>query len=108
MLSETPINKLTFWMQCSKIQQNFWKRWSVDYLHRLQHRPKWKKNKQDLSVGDLVLVLAEDRPPLNWPLARIVELIPGRDGKCRAAKIKTSDGVYTRPIVKLAPLPSEN
>lgn len=104
-ICETPPNRLTFWNLCTQIQQRFWKRWSVDYLHQLQHRPKWQKVQQDLTVGDLVLVLSEDKPPLNWPLARIVELLPGRDGKFRAARVKTDGNIYTRPIVKLARLP---
>ncbi|XP_074036726.1 uncharacterized protein [Leptinotarsa decemlineata] len=34
-----PENRLTFWQRCSQIQQFFWKRWTVEYLNRLQNRP---------------------------------------------------------------------
>lgn len=104
-LSTIPVNRLTFWEQCTKMNQEFWKRWSTDYLHRLQHRPKWCKASNNLQLNQLVLVQSEDRPPLNWPLARVVELLTGKDGNVRAARVRTVDGVYIRPITKLAPLP---
>ena len=31
-------------------------------------------------IGDVLLVGSDDRKRLQWPVARIVELIPGRDG----------------------------
>lgn len=49
------------------------------------------------------MVLREDSPIVNqWPLARVVDVHPGKDGKVRVATIKTQCGTYTRPIVKLA------
>ncbi|XP_072388594.1 uncharacterized protein [Diabrotica undecimpunctata] len=104
-LSRTPTNRLSYWKVCSKLQQEFWRKWSVDYLHRLQHRPKWQLPQQNLAINQLVLIQSEDRPPLNWPLGRILELLTGRDGKVRAARVKTAEGEYVRPIIKLAPLP---
>ncbi|XP_072395362.1 uncharacterized protein [Diabrotica undecimpunctata] len=104
-LSRTHTNRLSYWKVCSKLQQEFWRKWSVDYLHRLQHRPKWQLPQQNLAINQLVLIQSEDRPPLNWPLGRILELLTGRDGKVRAARVKTAEGEYVRPIIKLAPLP---
>lgn len=105
-LTQTPDNKLSFWKLCSKMQQGFWKRWTVDYLHRLQQRPKWSRPSPNLEVDQVVLIKGEDTPPLKWPLARIVEVIKGKDGKVRVARLKTHDGEMTRPIAKLCPLPS--
>lgn len=85
-VSDIPVNRLTFWEQCTKIQQDFWRRWSVDYLHQLQHGPKWQKSADNLKFGQLVLVRSEDRPPLNWPLARVIEIYTGCDGKIERLK----------------------
>ena len=42
--------------------------------------------------------------PTRWPLARIVEIHPGKDGKVRVATVETAKGRYRRPIVKMVPL----
>jgi Family of unknown function (DUF5641) len=39
-----------------------------------------------------------------WPLAKIVELIPGKDGVVRTARVKTQHGILLRPIQRLYPL----
>ncbi|UYV63873.1 hypothetical protein LAZ67_2005869 [Cordylochernes scorpioides] len=38
---------------------------------------------------------------VNWPLARVVEVYPGRDGPVRVAKLRTSKGVQIRPVQRL-------
>ena len=37
-------------------------------------------------------------------LGRIAETIDGSDGVIRSAIVRTNDGVYKRPVVKLAPV----
>ncbi|UYV67536.1 hypothetical protein LAZ67_5001142 [Cordylochernes scorpioides] len=48
--------------------------------------------------------LYEDQKRIDWPMAKIEELIPGRDGKIRVARVKTKRGVLMRPIQKIYPL----
>lgn len=100
-------NRLSVYQKISQMRQCFWKRWSVEYLNRLQNRPKWFREKANLKVNDLVLVREDDVPPLRWPLGRILEAIEGRDGKVRVVKIRTSHGTYIRPITKLSLLPNQ-
>ncbi|XP_057660737.1 uncharacterized protein LOC130896573 [Diorhabda carinulata] len=107
-LTHAPENRLKFWQQCAKTQQLFWKRWSVDYLNRLQNRPKWLKTYENLQTNDLVLLKEENVPPLNWPMARIIEAISGPDGKVRVVRLKTKTGETTRAITKLCPLPKQD
>ena len=38
---------------------------------------------------------------LNWVLGRVEELYPGRDGKVRSVKVKTSKGELVRAIQRL-------
>lgn len=103
-LTEVPENRLTRWKLCTRIQQTFWKKWSKDYLNLLQNRPKWLIPQKDLNIGDLVLLKEDNVPPLKWPRARIIDTLPGKDQKIRVVKLKTTDGVFTRPITKLCPL----
>ncbi|GFT18789.1 DUF5641 domain-containing protein [Nephila pilipes] len=41
---------------------------------------------------------------LFWPLAKIIELIPGRDGKIRTVKLKMQHGTVLRPKQCIYPL----
>lgn len=100
-------NRLSFWQRCSKMRQTFWTRWSTEYLNRLQNRPKWFRNSKNLDINTVVLVKDENLPPLKWQLARILELLPGKDNKARVARIRTKDGVFVRSITRLCPLPYE-
>lgn len=106
-LENFPENRLSHWERVSQIQQIFWKRWRLDYLNRLQHRPKWFRESDNLKIGSIVLLREDDTPPLKWPLARILEVIPGKDKRVRLVKLKTQDGIYTRSIAKVCPLPQE-
>ena len=42
--------------------------------------------------------------PTKWPLAKIIEVHPGKDGKVRVVTVKTAKGIYRRPVVKMVPL----
>lgn len=107
-VSNLPDNTLKFWNYCSKIRQHFWKRWSLEYLNRLQQRPKWFKTSENLKP-DMIVILKEDHaPPLCWPLARILEVLPGKDNKVRLVRIISKSGIFLRPITKICPLPFNN
>lgn len=44
-------------------------------------------------------------PPLEWRLGRILEVLPGKDGVVRVARVLTSRGIVIRPAAKLVLLP---
>ncbi|KAI5739399.1 hypothetical protein M8J77_018863 [Diaphorina citri] len=91
-----------------QLLSSFWKRWSNEYLSSLQERLKWQKNTSvKLEVEMLVIVKSENTPVLSWPLGRIVQLFLGADDVVRVALVRTSNGTYKRPVVKLCPLPSQ-
>ena len=46
--------------------------------------------------------------PLTWPMEKIVYTAPESDGIVREVTVKTSSGIYTRPVSKLVQLPSDN
>ncbi|KAH8341780.1 hypothetical protein KR074_009122, partial [Drosophila pseudoananassae] len=98
-------NRLDSWQRVSFLQQSFWSRWKEEYLSLLQQRSKWRASGPAMAPNDVVLVKDENLPPMKWPLERIMELIPGRDGIFRVAVIKTSSGVTKRAVTKLCLLP---
>ena len=49
----------------------------------------------------MVIIREENLPRMSWPLGVIVKTFPGKDGIIRAVSVKTSKGIFTRPIQKL-------
>jgi hypothetical protein len=98
-------NRLTMWQQTQKRFQQIWKRWHVEYLHTLQTRTKWLRPPVKLQKHQLVLILEEHQPPMRWPMARIHDLHPGKDGVVRVVTLQTAKGFVTRPVAKICILP---
>lgn len=104
-LTDVKENRLTRWQLTQQLFQHFWRRWSREFLTRLQQRPKWLNHRTDIRVGDMVLIRDDHLPPLKWKLARVIKTNPGLDGHVRVVTVKTADGEFERPIVKLCLLP---
>ncbi|CAG7722569.1 unnamed protein product, partial [Allacma fusca] len=58
--------------------------------------------------GDLVIIKDERFPPSKWKLGRLIDCHLGHDGMVRVVTVKTADGTYSRPIVKICRLPIES
>ena len=78
-------------------------RFRKEYLGLLIQKAK-KLKETEVKVGDVVIVGQDNVKRLDWPLARILELLPGKDGKVRVAKVKTAMGILTRPLQRLYPM----
>jgi hypothetical protein len=103
-VTDIQLNRLNRWQLVSRVNQDFWKRWSIEYLTSLQQRNKWFESIPNIRQGELILVKEDSLAPLKWKLGRVVELIPGKDGTVRVVRVKTSEGIFTRPVVKICPL----
>lgn len=104
---ETPVGRLDRFQLIDRMVQEFWKRWHLEYLHTLQARQKWNKESPNIEIGTVVVLRVDNSPPLYWPLGVITEVFPGHDGVIRIVTVKTSKGVFTRPVVKVCPLPTQ-
>ncbi|UYV77268.1 hypothetical protein LAZ67_15000295, partial [Cordylochernes scorpioides] len=98
------LNLRSRWDLIQPQKDYFWNRWSCEYLHQLQERRKWRTSHPDVNIGDLVM-LKEQNKPLQWKLARIVQIFPGEDDHVRVVLLRTPKGLLKRPITKLCPLP---
>jgi hypothetical protein len=76
-------------------------RFRIEYLGQLQQRTLHRAQAKPLSVGDVVLLESDKKKRTYWPLARVLELIPGKDGQNRVARVKTEFGELLRPIQRL-------
>jgi hypothetical protein len=106
-VSEIPSNRLDRWQMLKKYQQQIRKSWYTDYLQCLQVRTKNYKEQVPISLGELVILKDDNIDQGDWPLARIIELCPGKDGIVRVVRVKTSAGSYLRPVTKICKLPFE-
>ena len=86
------------------ILRDFQRRWRHEYLTSLRDYHKASgDNQQCVKRGDVVVV-HDDTPRMTWRMAVIEDLITGGDGLVRAATIRTTTGITSRPITKLYPL----
>ncbi|OXA44497.1 uncharacterized protein LOC110857830 [Folsomia candida] len=105
------------------VQGQLQQRLRTEYLAQLVQRGNETKG-ANLKIGDVVLIGAENKKRYEWPIGRIVEIIRGRDGHCRVAKVQTAHDyelkteksgqytvtkvkkghVLTRPLQRLYPM----
>ena len=75
----------------------FWRRFSSDYIPMLQKRAKWLRPHRNFRVGDIVLLQDKDAPRYRWRRAWVSEVHPNKtDGLVRR--------VTLQPVTKEASL----
>lgn len=89
------------------LKEELRRRFRIQYLGQLSRRTKCKNNFTQVAVGDIVLVENDTQKRLDWPLARVEEAFPGKDGHIRVVKLRTARGELIRPIQRLIPLEVE-
>ncbi|GFV66021.1 DUF5641 domain-containing protein [Trichonephila clavipes] len=87
----------------SKLLKDLRQRFRNEYLSQLIQKRN-EKESRDPQIGEVVLVGDDNKKRLFWALAKIIELIPGRDGKIRTVRLKTQHGKFLRPIQRIYPL----
>ena len=98
------ISSLQHWHLCQALVRHLRQRWSTDYLDNLQKLSRCHVLSRNLHMCDIVCLRKEPIAPTKWPLARIIEVHSGKDGKVQVVTVKTMKGMYKRPIVKVVPL----
>jgi len=66
----------------------------------LQHHGKTNS----LKIGDVMLIKGDKRNKGHWKLGIIKELIKGRDGVVRGAKLRTGNAILERAVQHLYPM----
>jgi hypothetical protein len=90
-----------------RTQQEFWKRWIEEVFPERLKQSKWKQEKRDLRVGDIVLRKDETAAGQTYKYAKVVRVHVSTDGRVRAADVEyklPGESVFrmtTRPIHKL-------
>lgn len=86
----------------SRMRDSLQARFRKEYLAMMVRKPVYKQTL--LTPGKLVLIGSDNKKRYNWPIGRVEELIPGRDGHIRTVKVKTANGIVTRPLQRAFPL----
>ena len=93
-----------------KVLDQFTRRWKTDYLLSLrENRAVDRIENEPIKVDDVVLLKDDNAPRIFWKSAVVHELIKGKDGHVRNAKVKILNNsgkpvLLTRSISHLIPL----
>ena len=90
----------------SRCKEAVWKRWTGKYVKALRERHILKNagKPRTPNVGEVVLIKSEDKNRGKWKIGITAELIKGRDGIVRAAKLRTGTSHLERAVQQLYPL----
>ncbi|UYV83219.1 hypothetical protein LAZ67_23000235 [Cordylochernes scorpioides] len=75
-------------------------RFHKEYLAMLVQKRNETEGRRFLP-GEVVLIGRDDQKRIFWPLGRILELYPVKDGRERVARVRTATGEFVRPLKRL-------
>ncbi|KAF8785326.1 hypothetical protein HNY73_010883 [Argiope bruennichi] len=88
----------------AKMIQVLRERFRKEYLGQLVQRHRQHPQSSNIRIGDTALIGDDVKKRLQWPLSRVIELIPGKDGHVRTVRVKTQHSTLVRPIERIFPL----
>ena len=93
-LSNYKLSILRRWNLCQRHTADIWEKWSWDYIQQLQRYSKWAHPQRTIRVTAIVLLKDTELFVRSWPLARVIEVHPGKDGQVRVATLRTEKGDF--------------
>ncbi|XP_028390705.1 uncharacterized protein LOC114515614 [Dendronephthya gigantea] len=80
-------------------RQHAWQRWKAEYVHSLMEHHRVNRGVNACpEVGEIVLVLGEEKNRAEWRRGKVVQLIKGKDNVVRGVKILTKGHTIERPL----------
>ncbi|XP_054713683.1 uncharacterized protein LOC129223142 [Uloborus diversus] len=78
------------------LRQRFRKEYLGQFIQKHNERPTREPRFAEIvSIGD------DNKKRVFSPLAKIIKLIPGRDKRVRAVRLKTQNGIFVRPVERV-------
>ncbi|GBN05766.1 hypothetical protein AVEN_26100-1, partial [Araneus ventricosus] len=78
------------------IRQELRKRFRIECLGQLRNFSQSQKE-DVIKESDIDLIGDTNSKGIYWPLAKVMKLIPGRDGRVRVVEVSTGGGSFLRP-----------
>lgn len=78
-----------------------WKNRSNEFKFWVQHTLKHCGQRGKVTEGGMVML----KNLKSWLVGRVKTVVPGIDGSPGAVSVRTSQGVFMRPIMSVCPLP---
>ncbi|GFY22137.1 integrase catalytic domain-containing protein [Trichonephila clavipes] len=88
----------------AKVIKELKRRFRNEYLGQLNQQQKQHHQSSNIHAGNIVLVGDDWKKHIQRPLARVIKLIPGKDGLVRTVKLKTQSCTLILPIQRVFPL----
>ena len=87
-------------------REHVWSRWSKEYITSLMevHRINRNKSPHLTEIGEVVLIVGDERNKRQWKKARVEELLKGRDSVVRGLILRYKGHLIERPIQAVCPL----
>ena len=96
-----------------KVLKDFWKRFRTSYLNELRQTNLYRRvkgnNTNNITIDDVVLIKDDEPAPrTQWRMGRVLQLVKGRDGQVRGARLKVlskagKQSSVHRPVQRLIP-----
>ena len=93
------------WRYGQALADQFWKRFTSEYLPSLQGRRKWMTDRANIEQGTPVMIVDPALPRARWLIGRVKSVVKGNDGRVRSAVVDTGGRTYHRPVARLIQLP---
>ena len=91
------------------VETEWWKKWVKEVMPTLLPLPKWKKEQQNLMIGDIVMMWYEGNVKDNYRLAKICEVFPDEKGLVRTVRVqyRKKDIRESKEVYRYKPLTEE-
>ncbi|GFY72644.1 dual 3',5'-cyclic-AMP and-GMP phosphodiesterase 11 [Trichonephila inaurata madagascariensis] len=83
------------------LRSNLRKRFYKEYLGELVRTLKVVSRRKMISSGEIVIVESKNPNRMNWPLAQVIELYPGKDSVERVAKLRLASGEIIQTLQRI-------
>ena len=89
----------------AKAKNNAWKRWQREYINSLMESQRINgKQAKAPEVGEIVLVVGEEKNRSEWKKGKVLRQVKGRDGVTRGVVLLHKGHEIERPLQLVCPL----
>ena len=105
-IEDSDVEKLTkMSKRLEDAKAHAWKRWKREYIHGLMESHRLNKETGTTpKVGEIVLVVGDEKNRGEWKKGKVVRLIQGKDGVVRGVTLFRKGHTIERPLQLVCPL----